>query len=283
MLYAVKIGPVPTGEGAATFYCGFEERVLHPPVLAESDADGLRRLAAQAHGEDLFCDQALARAGQKLGFAPAEAPEYARAGTIAMLTSLASGPGGASLGSPLALYGLAVAASRFNIAAPWTRWHDAQPLRVTFSGAFKGTYEASILGHGGQDCGLALYQRKGTTAKVAKLVASGKAEKAKLLDSLAMVFDDEPDFAVGLFDRLLGMSAIPIAIKLKDGRPHAVAEAEALALAAVLNAAAALHPRAREIVGDAGVKGYGKGVVMAHVVAPKPIADPDVMPKRKKK
>ena len=186
MLYAVKIGPVPTGEGAATFYCGFEERVLHPPVLAESDADGLRRLAAQSSDTDLYCDPALARAGQKLGFAPAEAPEYARAGTVAMLTSLASGPGGAALGSPLALYGLAVAASRFNIAAPWTRWHDSQALQVTFSGAFKGTYEGSILGHGGGDCGFALYPRKGTTAKVAKFLAAGKPEKAKKLDSLAM-------------------------------------------------------------------------------------------------
>jgi hypothetical protein len=273
MLYAVKIGPIPTGEGDATFYCGFEEEQLHPPVLAESDTDGLRRVAAQAPGADLRCDPALAKAGKKLGFEPAEAPEFAKAGTVAMLTALAAGPHGESLGSPLGLYALAVAASRFETSAPWTLWHDEQPIEVTFSGAFKGTYEASILGNGGQEFGVALYAEKGALAKVAAFVEAKKMDQARAMDSLAMIFDDEPEFAVDLFERLLGLPAIPIAIRLAGGRPEAVHEEEVLALAAALNAVAALHPRAREVIGDAGVEGFGMGVVKARIVAPPPAGE----------
>ena len=282
MLYAVKIGPIPTGEGDATFYCGFEEDQFHPPVLAESDADGLRRVAAQAPGAELFCDPVLGKAGKRLGFEPAPAPEFAKAGTVAMLTALAAGPHGESLGSALGLYALAVAASRFQTSAPWTLWHDEQPIEVAFSGAFEGRYEASILGNGGQEFGLALYGHKGAIAKVAALVASRKMTQAREVDSLAMIFDDEPGFAVDLFDRLLGLPAIPIAIRLAGGKPRPVREEEVLALAAALNAVAALHPRAREVVGDAGVAGFGKGLVKAHIVAPQPAGEEPPAAGRKK-
>ena len=282
MLYAVKIGPIPTGEGDATFYCGFEEEMLHPPVMAETDADGLQRIAAQAPGADLYCDKALAKAGKKLGFEPVEPPEFAKAGTVAMLTALAAGPHGESLGSPIGLYALAVAASRFETSAPWTLWHDGQAISVTFSGGLQGRYEASILGNGGQEFGLALYRKKGDLQRVAKLVDAGQMKKAEQVDSLAMVFDDEPAFAVDLFERMLGLPAIPIAIKLEGGKPTPVREEEVLALAAALNAVAALHPRAREIVGDAGVEGYGPGLVKAHVVAPEPEGEEPALPRKKK-
>lgn len=273
MLYAVKIGPIPTAEGEATFYCGFEEETLHPPVMAESDEDGLRRIAAQVPGAELRCDRALAKAGKKLGFTAIDPPEFAKAGTVAMLTALAAGPHGEAMGNPLGLYSLAVAASRFETSAPWTMWGDEQEIALEFSGGFEGRWEASILGAGGEEFGLALYRNGGDLAKVAKLVSAGKAEQAKKIDSLAMVFDDEPAFAVDLFDRLLGLPAIPIALKLEGGKPRPVREDEVLALAAALNAVAALHPRAREVVGDAGVEGYGRGVVRARAIAPEPVGD----------
>ncbi|MGC4118157.1 MAG: hypothetical protein QM765_27120 [Myxococcales bacterium] len=280
MLYAVKIGPIPAGGGDANFYCGFEERTLHPPVMAESDADGLRRLATLAPGADLFCDPALAKVGKKLGFEPLGPPEFATAGTVAMLTALAVGPHGEKLGGPLGLYSLAVASLRFQTSSPWTLWHEDQPVQVTFTGGFKGRYEASILGNDGLEFGLALYQGKGGVAKVAKLVKAGKGEQAKSVDSLAMVFDDAPKFAVDLFQRLLGLPAVPTAMKLKGGEAVPVHEAEVVALAAALNALAALHPRAREVVGDAGIKGYGPGIVRAHVIAPDPANEEAVVVRR---
>lgn len=274
MLYAVKLGPIPAGGGDATFYCGFEEKTLHAPVMAESDEDGLRRLAAKAPGADLYCDPALAKVGKKLGFEPLGPPEFAKAGTVAMLTALAAGPHGEELGGPLGLYSLAVAALRFQTSAPWTLWRDDQPIEIVFSGGFKGSYEAAILGKGGVEFGLALYQGEGKVAKVAKLVKAGKGFQAQKVDSLALVFNDEPRFAVELFERLLGLPAVPTAIKLKGGKAVAVKESEVLALAAALNGLAALHPRAREVVGDAGLAGHGPGLVKARVRAPEPATLP---------
>jgi len=48
MLYAIKLGPIETGEGPTAAYVGFTEAGALPPVLASSDKDGLRELARQA-------------------------------------------------------------------------------------------------------------------------------------------------------------------------------------------------------------------------------------------
>ncbi len=41
MLYAVKLGPIDTGEGSTSAYVGFTEAGALPPVLASSDKEGL--------------------------------------------------------------------------------------------------------------------------------------------------------------------------------------------------------------------------------------------------
>ncbi len=52
MLYAVKLGPIETGEGPTTAYVGFTEAGALPPVLASSDKEGLgaARPSATARG-----------------------------------------------------------------------------------------------------------------------------------------------------------------------------------------------------------------------------------------
>jgi len=62
MLYAIKLGPIGTGEGPTTAYVGFTEAGALPPVLASSDKDGLQELARQAQGHELRCERALLRA-----------------------------------------------------------------------------------------------------------------------------------------------------------------------------------------------------------------------------
>jgi hypothetical protein len=47
MLYAIKLGPIETGEGPTTAYVGFTEAGALPPVLASSDKDGLRKLPGE--------------------------------------------------------------------------------------------------------------------------------------------------------------------------------------------------------------------------------------------
>ena len=82
MLYAIRLGPIETGEGPTTAYVGFTEAGALPPILASSDKDGLRELARQAQGHELRCERALLRAGKALGFASGAAagPGSRRAG-----------------------------------------------------------------------------------------------------------------------------------------------------------------------------------------------------------
>jgi len=44
MLYAIKLGPIETGEGPTTAYVGFTEAGALPPTPASSDRDGLGSL-----------------------------------------------------------------------------------------------------------------------------------------------------------------------------------------------------------------------------------------------
>jgi len=63
-----------------------------PPVAADDDGDGLRKVAALVPGEaDLRCDKSLAKAGKKLGFVPAKLPEWAVPGVIGLMLGLAVG------------------------------------------------------------------------------------------------------------------------------------------------------------------------------------------------
>ena len=93
MLYAIKLGPIETGEGRVSAYVGFTETHALPPVLSDQDKDGLEQLGQQAHGHDLRCDRGLARAGKPLGFTAAPLPEWARFGRATLAFALAR-PGG---------------------------------------------------------------------------------------------------------------------------------------------------------------------------------------------
>src|SRR6266481_4499279 len=64
MLYAIKLGPIETGEGRVNAYVGFTETCALPPILSRRDEEGLEQLAQQALGRELRCERSLARVGK---------------------------------------------------------------------------------------------------------------------------------------------------------------------------------------------------------------------------
>ena len=64
MLYAIKLGPIETGEGRVNAYVGFTETCALPPILSRRDEEGLEQLAQQAQGRELRCERSLARVGK---------------------------------------------------------------------------------------------------------------------------------------------------------------------------------------------------------------------------
>lgn len=262
MLYAIKLGPIETGEGRVSAYVGFTETRALPPVLASRDQDGLEQLARQAQGHDLRCERALSRAGKPLGFAAAPLPDRVRFGRATLAFSLAR-PGGRVRNLDVVENFLASMAA-FCRAAPWRFWCDNDPLVLTESGI---EYEACIMGAGGQEYGIALYDQKGAVKEIARLIDAGRMRDAAALGSLAATVDDEPRWAGKAIGDAFGAECVPVPLKVSGGRPRPVDEQEMLTLAAALRAIASLDPHHLEVTHDFLIAGSR---VSARVTAPKP-------------
>ena len=263
MLYAIKLGPIGTGEGPTTAYVGFTEAGALPPVLASSDKDGLRELARQAQGHELRCERALLRAGKLLGFAPAPLPDRVRGGRATLAFALA-GPGPSRVRNLDIVENFLVSVAAFCQAAPWRFWCDNDPLSLTISSK---DYEACIMGAGGQEYGVALYDRRGAVKKLARLIDAGRMRDAAAFGSLAVTLDEEPRWAAKAIGDAFGAACVPIPLKISGGRPQPVDEEEMVTLAAALRAIACLDVDKLEAACDLLVAGSR---ISARVTAPKP-------------
>src|SRR5262245_18181179 len=94
MLYAIKLGPLETGEGSCHAYVGTrDDRFLARPVIEWRDKEALHALAADSDpGEKLLCEKRLARAGNQFGFETAPRPAWASMPRAALAVALALGP-----------------------------------------------------------------------------------------------------------------------------------------------------------------------------------------------
>jgi hypothetical protein len=68
-------------------------------------------------------------------------------------------------------------------AAPWRFWCDNDPLTLSISSK---EYEACIMGAGGQEYGVALYDRRGAVKKLARLIDAGRMRDAAAFGNLAV-------------------------------------------------------------------------------------------------
>jgi len=263
MLYAIKLGPIETGEGRTSAYVGFTETHALPSVLAGRDKDGLEQLARQAQGHDLCCERSLSRAGKPLGFAPAPIPDRARFGRATLAFALA-GPGPSRIRNLEAVENFLASVAVFCRAAPWRFWCDNDPLVVSVSG---NEYEACIMGAGGQEYGVALYEERGAVKKLARLVDAGRMRDAANLGSLAVTIDDEPRWAAKAIGDAFGAECVPVPLRASGGRPRPVEVEEMVTLAVALRAIGGLDANHLEATCDLLISGSH---VSARVTAPKP-------------
>lgn len=268
MLYAVKLGPFETGEGRVFAYVGFGKADPLPPVLATGDADGLRRLLAAAGGEEApQCEPALAAAGRRLGFVPAPMPPAVLMGRALLAVGLTAGPLVSGARDGEAWMAALDSSARFWRAAPWRHWHDGQAMRVELTGAVRWRLEACVMGHGGEEFGVALYPRAGALERIAFLADLGGAAAASLEKGFALTFDEEPAFVARALDEAFDLPRVPVPLKAVRGQAAPVTRREFVALAATLGAVARLTPESREASADLHV---GDRVTSAYVAAPPP-------------
>jgi hypothetical protein len=270
MLYAMRIGPLLLPEGGAPYaFLGITDAGhVVAPLLTHHDAKGLRHLAAQAQGEELRCEPGLVHAGREFGFKAGPMPESAIPMRASFVLGVGIGKVYADVRNPDLLLDLAQAAAEFWRARPFDHWTDEQAIEIELAGAMNRTVEASILGNGGQEYGLALYFEPGGIQKIVRAVDQGRPEKAAAVEALAMTLDDEPAFAVEALDAAYGLPRVPIA--MRSGRElRSVNELELSALTAAVRAVAKLTPGMRDTTAVAEVEGMKS---IARVRAPEPDA-----------
>lgn len=258
MLYAFKLGPIETGDGFMTTYVGMTPDEALQPKFAARPADALRSLAEQAAGHELRCEPSLARAGKAVGFEPAKAPEWVAFPRATLAFGLALGNHGSKLfGAPIPDF--LAASATFMKARPWRHWDNGDVVDLRVTGLRNEQYEASIMGSGGQEYGIALYEEKGAIAKLSRLFDEGRVHEAANIRSIAVTMDDQPLWAIKAVKDAFGLARLPVPIKVARGAPGPVDAIDLATLATALMAVAQLTPRKTETTARLEVDGGGRG------------------------
>ncbi len=266
MLYAVKLGPIETQQDGLFFlYVGFTEEIALPPAMATQDADGLRQLRDQNPGQELRCEPRLGRAGKKLGFVSAPMPHWALLGRGFISLGIGLGPYGELLDNGT-LDLILGATAKFMKAKPWRYWSDSDALAVSVMGDVGQRFEGCIMGSGGQEFGLALYENAGALERIAAAVDADDFAEAAKEPALSLTLNFEPDWAAEAVHEAYGTTGIPIPIKLRGGQPVEMDATSMTLLAAALEAASKLTPK--KLQGTAEMPGK----MRVTVEAPSPTA-----------
>jgi hypothetical protein len=138
-------------------------------------------------------------------------------------------------------------------------------MKFELSGLVERTYEGCIMGSGGSEYGIALYEEQGAMEKLVRLHKAGQQKKAAQMKCVAVTFDPAPDFAREVLVEAIGVPVLPVPARVERGRMGPPVAAEILALASALVAASGLSPSTPISIG--GVSD-GRGSVTAKVTAP---------------
>ena len=237
MIHAFLLGPIETGQGTAWCAAGVaSDGTVAPPEIQSSPERALRGFAKRAAGQEIVCEPALAGLAGSLGMRCAKLPPEALPPRAVLSWLLARGPM-AGKPPPDALIRLFESCAAFLGARPWERVDSDTPHPTTVTiDALRSAREVSILGCGGEEFGVAIYDQPGSIQRVLTAMDAGRPEDGRLVDSLSVTLDEEPAWAVEALDDAFGLDRVPFVVRLRRGRPSPASTEELLQLAAVLDA-----------------------------------------------
>ena len=238
-LYAFKLGPIPTGEGSFSVFLGLTPEQAFPPIFTTRTAEAMAALAAHGAGRPLVCDPALAKAGKALGFEAGPPPEWAVVGRAALAFGLSLGNAGAALQHGPVVEFLHAAAA-FVRASPWRFFANEDVLDIEVSGALEGRFEGCIMGAGGIEFGLALYEGKGTLARLAR--EGQRRTDLSWLRSIAVTMDDAPPSLMKAIRDAVDLPGLPVPVRVHAGRPRPASADDLALLTVALRAVLQLDP-----------------------------------------
>ncbi len=241
MVHVFRLGPIDIGGRPSWCIGGVDgEGDLIRPEFGHSDKQALAAVAKRHAGEPLRCEPALADVARPLGFEPAPIPQGALVARAVLAYGIANGP---SAGKPglVAFLRFVNACAAFWAARPWELFgsDEALPVQLATGGRWQDR-ELSILGAGGQEFGVGLYDNPGSIDLVSGAMALGQTNAVRQVNALSATFDEEPGWAASAFADAFGLPRLPVALRVKKGRASVISTVELLQLAAVLEAAVEL-------------------------------------------
>src|SRR6266540_2658784 len=241
MLHVFRLGPLEVGGRNSYAYCGLDaDGALIPPEITHTDAKGLRALAKRYAGQPLRCEPDLAEAARPFGFEPAPLPETALLPRATLAYGLALGPMAGRPKMDVLVRFLEACAAFWN-ARPWELMESGEPIPVTLTEKGRTRHaEASVMGAGGQEFGVALYDEPGSIQRVSALMAEGRMKETRHVSALAVTFDEEPAWAATALDAAFGLPRLPVPIRVRKGKGGPATTEELLDAAALLEAVAEL-------------------------------------------
>ena len=241
MLYLFRLGPIDVGGRASWLVAGVDgEGDLVSPQIDRAQSKALSALLKQHTGETFRCEPALAELAGSLGIAPAPLPRRVLEPRGVLAFAL-SGPLQGAMPDRTVVRAFLGACARFWAVRPWERLDSVAAIPVVLqSGGRRLRREAAVLGSGGEEYGLALYDEPGSIARVADAVDAGRMAEARHIAAVAVTFEAEPTWAAAAIEDAFGLPLLPIALRLKKGRVVSPTSRELAEVAAALEAVAML-------------------------------------------
>lgn len=236
-----SVGPIETADGEGYLVTLMRGELAAGVESGPTALEALRAIVERTRGEILVASPELREEARVLGLEVAPLPESIQMFRASQAFLLANGgcfEGKAGYDSAR----LISAVIDYLEAAPW-RWLDGDtPVRIEYErrGQKAKTLEASVLGNASELFGLALYDRPGCVAKLARPGASPTDH-----DVVLLTLDDEPSWAVGIMRESYGLPFVPTLARVRRNQMGLVHAGDLIRLEGTLRAVAQLEPGER--------------------------------------
>ena len=227
MLHLFHLGPLTILGRPSYVLAGVDEQgVFSEPLVAQDLRAAIADLANGLGPDNLRCEPGLAEFVGP-GIEIAALPPQATIPRAVYAWAFVSAP--EAVHSPGIIAAFLQACARFWEAGPWGRftWRSVFPVELR-EGYREWNREAAVLGSEEEQCGLELYDRRGSVARVAAALDGGRISAARKVDSTCVTYEREPTWAVEAVQAAYGLPVFPNVVRLCRGRPRAPERLELL-------------------------------------------------------
>jgi len=257
VIYALRLGEVPVDSGLAITYAVIDEQGMMTPVIAANDDAALREIVSTAGGRDVVCEEALQPAARRLGLRAQALPRWTLGPRADLATIVRLGKNRIE-GQALAAVAPALrAAGELVCHQPWSwlRNIDVVDFEIASPGHATRRFEGCVMGAGGQEYGVALYDEPGSLDRLADASHAGRRGQPHAIDAYGFTIDGGPVWVADAVGAAYGIRLVIVPIRVRGGRMRAATADDLTVMACAAAAAAHLTPVYREhsatiVVGD---------------------------------